>query len=208
MSDLCTQGAELKATHVVQSHRGLVERMFALLKNWGILTGGSVDKIRLREQELDIAMALHNLALRVRLGLLESIPKRARFAPDAHIITPELPPNLKIPKSVKVSDAKFPQHVRRFSDALSSIVPKLKKIVNKAEGFDIFTPRALQRAKNLWVAGNVLQIRVQECALGVWRVCFVVGASMKFQRYNCYADLSSNDGVVRQVCECKNGYDL
>jgi hypothetical protein len=35
------QAEELKATHVVQSHRGLIERRFALLKNWEVLQGGA-----------------------------------------------------------------------------------------------------------------------------------------------------------------------
>ena len=98
-----SEGSELAATHVVQSHRGMVERAFAKLKKWGGLSGGSVDSIDTKEKELDCAMALQNLIERFRMNLQAGIPARAPFSADAHIITPDLEPSMKIPKTVAVS---------------------------------------------------------------------------------------------------------
>ncbi len=46
-----------------------MERMFARLKKWEILSGGLVDSIDTKEMELDCAMALQNLIERFKLGL-------------------------------------------------------------------------------------------------------------------------------------------
>lgn len=190
----------------MQSHRGLIERMFARLKKWGILSGGSVDSVDTLELELDAAMALQNLNDMDRLGLLHLIPDRPPFAPSSHIITRDLEPNLKIPKAVNVGDRGFPQHLVRFQQALRGMAPSLLKIVNRDGNFNIFSPRVLKRGENLFLGGNVLQVRAELEDLDVWRVCFRVGASMKLPIYCCYARLRANEGVLASCCECKNGY--
>ena len=195
----------MKKSHVVQSHRGLVERMFARLKKWEVLSGGSVESIEIKEMELDAAMALQNLNELVRLNFMHLIPDRPQFAPGSHIITRDLEPSLKIPKSVSVADAKFPQHLREFHGALSTIGPKLRKIIQAVPGNVIFTTRTLKRSENLFLGGNVLQIQAEEEGLGVWRVGFRVGASMKAVIYHCYARLRADEGVLHSCCECKNG---
>lgn len=179
--------------------------MFARLKKWLILSGGSVDSIEIKEMELDAAMALQNLNDLDRLGLMHLIPARPQFAPSSHIITPDLEPSLKIPKSVSVGDAKFPAHLVRFHGALSAIVPQLAKMVIGVPGHIIFTSRVSKRGENLFVGGNVLQIQAEQEGLDVWRVRFSVGASMKAWRYQCWARLRSVEGVLASCCECKNG---
>lgn len=196
----------MKKSHVVQSHRGLIERMFARLKKWGILSGGSVDSVDTLELELDAAMALQNLNDMDRLGLLHLILDRPPFAPSSHIITRDLEPNLKIPKAVNVGDRFFPQHLVQFQQALRGMAPSLLKIVNCIGNFNIFSPRVLKRGENLFQGGNVLQVRAEFEGLDVWRVCFRVGASMKLPIYCCYARLRANEGVLASCCECKNGY--
>ena len=192
-------------THLVQSYRGLIERMFARLKKWGILSGGAVDSIDRKEIELDCAMALQNLIERFRLDIVAGIPARAPFAPDSHIITPDLEPSMKIPRGYPLNSEKVPIHVRKFHGALSTIVPKLEQILSAAGNERIFTPRLAKRGNNLFLGGNVLQYMVEEEDLGVWRVRISVGASMKTPIYKCYARLDANVGVLRQICECKNG---
>lgn len=191
---------------MVQSYRGLIERMFARLKKWEVLSGGTLDSIDLMEMELDVAMALQNLNELDRLGLMDRIPARVQFAPLSHIVTRDVEPSLKIPKAVNVGDRNFPPHLRQFHAALPAIVPTLLKIVGGVPPFLIFSPRVLKRGENLFLGGNVLQIRAEEEGLGVWRVCFRVGASMKLNVYNCYARLRGNEGVLASCCECKNGY--
>jgi hypothetical protein len=87
----------LRKSHVVQSFRGLIERMFARLKKWGVLIGGSVESVEIMELELDAAMALQNLNELARLERMDLIPPRPQFAPLSHIITPDLEPSLRIP---------------------------------------------------------------------------------------------------------------
>lgn len=198
----------MKKSHVVQSHRGLVERMFARLKKWLVLLGGSVESIEIKEMELDAAMALQNLNELDRLKLMDLIPDRPKFAAGSHIITRDLEPSLKIPKSVRVADDKFPEHLLQFHQALTTITPKLAKILQPLLGHKIFTSRTLKRSENLFLAGNVLQIQAEMEGLGVWRVGFRVGASMKAVIYQCFARLRADEGVLQSCCECKNGYVL
>ncbi len=69
----------------------------------------------------------------------------------------------------------------------------------------IFPPRILKRGQNLFIGGYVLQFMVQEVEHEQWRIRISVAASMKFPVYKCYAILNKDDGVVEQICECKNG---
>jgi hypothetical protein len=116
------QAEAIKKSHVVQSHRGLIERMFACLKKWDILFGGHVDSINTSEMELDCAMALQNLLEMERLKLLDLIPARPRFAPDSHITTPKTDPSMQYPAAVKLESPKVPVHVREFHAEMTSTV--------------------------------------------------------------------------------------
>lgn len=200
------QNEELRASHRVQSHRGLIERMFARLKKWAVLSGGGIDSIDRKEMELDCAMALQNLIELARLGQLGTIPARGKFSVNAHIITRDLEPKMSIPKSLPLDSEKMPGQVVQFHSALASIYPAIKKQVLSVKGSVIFTPRLMKRGENLFLGGNVLQFMVQDEGLDVWRVRISVAASMKFPTYKCFVLLSRDAGLKDQVCECKNGY--
>lgn len=189
----------------MQSFRGLVERMFNVLKKWEVLHGGSVESIETKEKEMDVAMALTNLNLRSRLNLLDGIPKRAKFPLGSHIITSDVAPNVPIPKFIKPNDAKFPAHLKPFLADLTNLSPTLRKIVLGVNGFDIFTGRTVQRGENLFLGGNVLHIAVEQEGLDVWRVRFRVGASRKQNVYQCFARINSVNGVLDAACECVAG---
>lgn len=201
----CMQGNDLKKTHVVQSHRGHVERIIRKLKEFHCLQGGVVESIENMEMELDNTCAQHNLKTLYRLGLEKEIPKKAPCAPNALIITPDLDPSLKIPHPVALDSPKMPQHIVNFHQELGSIVPELEKIL-LGEGKEIcFTNRVLARGKSLLEGCNVLQIQVQNELDGLFTLRFSVGASMKAPVYNCYVQVKKTQGVIRQACECKNG---
>ncbi len=195
----------MKKTHVVQSHRGLIERMFARLKKWDVLKGGLVDEVAFKEMELDCAMALQNLNEMDRLGLMRLIPERPHFAPGSHIITSDLEPSMKYPAGLALDSDKVPAHLRRFHSAMSDIAPELRKAIVGVRGKNIFTERTRKRGENLFKGGNVLQVLVEEQPLDNWLVRFTVGASMKTSVYNNYCVLNKSEGVVQQICECKNG---
>lgn len=199
------QGPELRSTHVVQSHRGTIEHLFAHLKRYEGLLHQPADSIATLELQLDAVMTLYNLNKRAQLDLLRTILGRQRHPPGSHIITPNLEPPMKFPRALKVNDAKFPQHLRDFADAMSVLGPTVHKIVLGIAPHDIFTDRGRQRGQNLFLAGNVVQVTVEPEPLGVWRLRFRVWASYKRVSYLCYARLSSVQGVVASICECKNG---
>ncbi len=199
------QNADLKASHVVQSHRGLIERMFARLKKWEIMFDASVEAIDRKEIELDCVMALQNLIELCCMERLDTIPKRAPFSADAHIMTPNLEPKFRILPGLALNSPKMPQHVVAFHGAMTTIYPTIRKQARGLSGHIIFPPRILKRGENLFKGGNVVQFMLHDEGLGRWRIRFSVAASMKFPVYKCYAILSADSGVERQICECKNG---
>lgn len=199
------EGDELKKSHKVQSHRGLIERMFARLKKWQVLFGNLVDSIDTKEKELDCAMALQNLIELDRMELLNMIPGRPPFAPGSHIITPDLQPSMKFPAAVSLASDKVPQHVRAFHAAMSSIAPMLKAQVLRIGSGNIFSERVVKRGDAKFLGGNVLQFQLQQQPLDQWWVRASVGASMKTPVYKCYFVLDANKGVTESCCECKNG---
>lgn len=196
----------MKKSHKVQSHRGLIERMFARLKKWEILEDGNIESIDMFEMELDCAMALQNLNERVRLGLMDGIPDRAPFTLDEHIITRDVEAKLSIPKPIRPENAKFPPHWKEVMQQMTSIVPDLQRILTGDPEIRIFSQRVLKRGENLFSGGNVVQIASQLLANDVIRFQARVYASMKIPCYTTFFEVQKGDGVIRSVCSCKNGY--
>jgi hypothetical protein len=189
----------------VQSHRGLVERMFARLKKWQILIGGAIDSIDFLEMEMDAAMALQNLNERFRLDIVDGIPDRAPCPPGAHIITRDLDPNMEIGKSMTLENARFPSHWKTFMSEMTSVIPDIDKILSADDHYYIFSKRVRKRGENLFLGGNVAQISCKIMENDVYRVQARVYASMKAVCYTTFVDLQKGDGVLRAVCACKNG---
>jgi hypothetical protein len=178
--------------------------MFARLKKWQILIGGDIESIDSFEKEMDSAMALQNLIEMERLGRMGSIPDRAPRPPNAHIITRDLEPDMKIPVPVTPENAKFPSHWKTFIDRMSGVVPDLRKILAGDETLKIFSERVLKRGHNLFSGGNVAQISCKMLENDVVRVQGRVYASMKSPCYTTFADLQKGDGVLQSACDCKN----
>ena len=182
--------------------------MFAALKKWQILQGGSVDFPETLEKELDVALALHNINLLDKAGRMASIHVRAKYAPDAHIITRDLEPSLKIPKPMTLSNAKFPPHWKAFKSTMTSVVPALGSLL-KQEGEGAqnnpFSKRKSKRGHNLFSGGYVSRLQCQALQNDVWRVKASVHASMKQATYECYFELQKGEVLIRQACMCKSG---
>jgi hypothetical protein len=117
----------------------------------------------------------------------------------------DVEPKVSIPKPIKVTDAKFPLHLKAFHDALPSLGPTLRKLAIAVQGYDIFSTRTLQRANNLFLGGGVLQLAVQSLPVDAWRIRWVVGASMKANKYTGFADFSQMGVLLQSVCECHAG---
>ncbi len=117
----------------------MIERRFPPLKQWEGLFGGQCESIATLEKELDVAMSFENLALRVRLGLLDGIPAKAPHLPDAHIITRDDPVSLRIPRVMSLADKDFPAHLHNFHSALTSLVPLIDKCIQSDGAEALFT---------------------------------------------------------------------
>ena len=170
-----------------------------------MLFGALVESIDFKEMEVDCAAALQNLIELVRLEQIDTIPDKAPFSANAHIITRDLEPKLSIPKELRLDSPKMPQHVVGFHQAMTTMYPMIRKKALALPGNVIFPPRILKRGENLFKGGNVLQLMVQDLGHGEWCIRFCVAASMKFPMYKCFAVLSADHGINKQICECKNG---
>jgi hypothetical protein len=156
------KGPDLKKTHKVQSHRGLVERIIRRVKEFSSVQGMVIESIEKFEMLLDNVCAQHNLKELSRQQLLGLIPKVAPHAPDAHIFTMDLEPSLKIPREVALNSGRVPLHLKQFHEELKSIVPQLQMILAGAGREACFTTRVLARGRNLFEGANVLQVAVQD----------------------------------------------
>lgn len=179
--------------------------MFALGKRFENCEGGLIDGIETLEKEMDVLMALHNLSERFRQGLMDGIPDRSPCPPDAHIITRDDEPNMKVLGSVTAENAKFPLHWKQFMSGMTSVLPDIERILKGDENLQIFSQRVLKRGSNLYLGGNVAQISCKLMENDVFRVQARVYASMKAVCYTIFTDLQRGEGVLRAVCDCKNG---
>lgn len=180
--------------------------MFGLSRRFENCEGGLIDNIVILEKEMDVVMALHNLSERCRQGLMDGIPDRSPCPPDAHIITRNDEPNMKVSGSITMENAKFPSHWKQFMSGMMFVLPDIEKILRADENLSIFSPRVLKRGSNLYLGGNVAQISCKLMENDVFRVQSHVYASMKAVCYTVFADLQKGKGVLRAVCDCKNGY--
>jgi len=195
----------LKKTHIVQSHRSLIERQIGSLKFWQVLQGGQCNFIDQREKELDACMALENLMQMLRDDKLDTIPARAPHLADAHIITPEEIPFPKIPTKMEMTDADFPPHLKRLHAFLTSHATILRNWLFDASRDQIFSNRQEKRAENLVKGANVLQVRAHERMDGVWIIRGEVGASMRGGSYVVCLELIQGTNEFWSRCECKSG---
>jgi len=182
------QGPDLKKTHIVQSHRGMIERAIGALKQFQVLQGGQCDSIVLREKELDVCMALQILMQMHREGTMHRIPDKAPCLPNAHIITPAEIKIPKFPTGAKMTDQDFPPHLKRLREFLTYHVGTIRKWLNDASRDQIFSSRQEKRGRNLVQGANVLQLRVHERQEGVWLIRGTVGASMRGCSYVLYME--------------------
>lgn len=204
MEEVC-QGPDLKKSHIVQSHRGLIERRIGSLKFWQILQGVQCDSICLKEKELDVAMSLENLILLDREGLMDTIRAKAPFAPGAHIITSDQDVPFSLPKERSLRDADTPSHVKEFYEDLTSHAKQIENWLWDASWEQSFSNRVEKRGDNLVKGGNMLQLSVHKVMDRVWIVRGNVGAAMKGVSYKSYVKITIGSRLFECMCECTAG---
>jgi hypothetical protein len=204
-SDFEAKGAALKDTHKVQSVRGKVEHTIRKIKEYAILQGSDIQNVAVLEKIMDNACAEHNLKTLFNQNHAGKIPKKGKYAPDAHIMTPDLEPSVKIPQVLDLRSPKVVPHVKQFHEALTSIVPFLEKALARGGERVTFQPRVLTRGENLLDGCQILQVRFQHEGDGLWTLLFYCGASWKSPVYKCYVQIKLGVGVLQNVCDCKHG---
>ncbi len=202
----------MTASHRVQSVRALVENTIADLKQFKVMNDNKVSMVEMKEKELDCCIGLHNLLQLLKLDPNFDIPARRAAIPGDHIFKPliaEKDVDLKIPPPPSPSiEGKSPQ-VTKFEAFLPSAVPAIKRCLDQVGDDHIFYPNVGKRGRNLYEGAYVLQLRVQEENqeedLGVWTVQYLVGASYSFETYKGYFQLSKDQAVMCNICQCYAG---
>jgi len=196
----------------VQSVRALVENVIADLKQWKVMEGNKVSTVEMKEKELDCVSGLHNLLQLLKMNPKFDNPARRNAIPEEHIFKPLVPPEdveLKIPPPITPTVSKTIPHVRKFEGFLASAAPAIKRALEKYGNEHVFFPNVGKRGRNLYEGAYVLQLRVQEenpdDQLGVWTAQYLVGASYSFESYKGYFQISKDDAVLCNICECYSG---
>ena len=86
--DFASQGAEVTASHTVQSERAVVEQTIADLKLAKVLDGNKISEVEDRSKELDCVIGLHNLRVLLKDDPAYDIPERRAAIPDDHVFKP------------------------------------------------------------------------------------------------------------------------
>ena len=161
-----------------------------------------------REDELDCVIALHNLRVLLKFNPDFDIPERRHALPREHVFSPQKPANevdLKIPPPIRPAQERDIKHIRDFISFLPSTVPAVKKALETGGDDSVFFPTVGKRGTNLYNGAYVLQLRVQQEEMGVWTVKFVVGASYSYELHTGYFQMTQDNAVAAQICECYSG---
>ena len=161
------------------------------------------------EKVLDCVIALHNLRVLLKHNPLFDIPRRRAAIPGEHIFKPLVRKedvDLKIPANPpNLGLAKY-EHIRKFKEFLSSAQGAIQKAVELGGKESVFFPNVRIRGLNLHNGAYVLQLRVQEEEMESWTLKFVVGASYSYEVHIGYVQMSRDNAVISNICDCYSGY--
>lgn len=209
LSDLdAPQGEEVARSHVVQSTRVVVEQVFADLKLWKVMKSNKVRTVKDFEQLLDCVSALHNLNQLIKLKPDFDLPVRRAAIPGEHIFKPLTPTNevdLKIPKDPPDLSLPKYRHIKEFKEFLPSAAPAIRTAMALHGKDGVFFPTVRERGKHLYDGAYVLQLKVQHELLDKWTVKYVVGASYSYESHVGYFELSRDNAVIANICDCFSG---
>lgn len=202
------KGAEVSASHVVQSERAVVEQTIADIKLWKVMNDNKVSSVAERTKELDCVLGLHNLGVLLKEDPQFDIPERRAALLDEHVFKPKIPADevdLKIPPEVRPSLEPKIKHIRRFERFLPSVAPTIRKSLEIGGQASVFYPTVGKRGRNLYDGAYVLQLQLQEEELDVWTVKFLVGASYSYETHSGYFQLCQDEVPKCSACDCYSG---
>jgi len=85
------------ASHLVQSHRTVIEQTIADIKLWKVMFGNKVRDSERFEKVLDCVLALHNMKVLMKHDVNFTIPKRRNVIHGEHVFKQKQELNLGIP---------------------------------------------------------------------------------------------------------------
>ena len=97
-------------------------------------------------------------------------------------------------------------HISSFLDFLRSMPKPLAKELGQVEEGSIFFPNVRVRGENLRKGAYVLQLRVQDVGLEVFRVKYAVGASYSYQIHVGFFEMTKDEACPRNICDCYSGF--
>ena len=206
--DFASQGAEVTASHTVQSERAVVEQTIADLKLAKVLDGNKISEVEDRSKELDCVIGLHNLRVLLKDDPAYDIPERRAAIPDDHVFKPLTSPNdldFKIPPEIRPNQEACIGHIRSFETFLPSAAPALKKALEIGGDGSAFFPTVGKRGRNLYNGAYVLHLQVQEGDMDVWTVKYLVGASYSYDTHSGYFKISKDEAPKASICDCYSG---
>lgn len=198
----------MKESHKVQSVRAVVEQTIADLKWFRVMKSNKIRTAGDFDTLLDCAIGLHNLLVLLKLNDRFDIPPRRAALPREHVIQPLVPENqvdLKIPEDEPDLYQANRQHIRKFTEFLPSAARAIRNALERGGEECVFYPTVLERGRNLYNGAYVLQLRVQEEAVGVWTIKYLVGASYSYQTHTGYVRVSQDNAAFNHICDCYSG---
>jgi hypothetical protein len=208
LTALLSQGEELRQSHKVQSTRVVVEQTIADLKLAKVMESNKIKSVKKFEKLLDCVIALHNLKVLLKHMPGFDIPPRRAAIPGEHILKPLVPQkdvDLKIPADPPNLALQEYRHIRDFKDFLPSAAAAIKTAMKLRGDDGVFFPTVRKRGRNLYNGAYVMHLRVQPEGLDIWTVQYVVGASYSYETHMGYVEMSRDNGVRKNICDCFSG---
>jgi hypothetical protein len=199
----------VKKSHKVQSLRAVVEQTIADLKQSKIMGGNKISTVVQFEKVLDCVIGLHNLRVLLKHNPDFDIPARRAAMLGEHVFKPVVPEkdvNLKIPADQPDLSRQEFKEIRKFKEFLPSANGAINKAIELAGKESVFFPTVRKRGLNLYNGAYVLQLQVQHEGLDMWTVKFVVGASYSYETHFGYFQMSQENAVINNICNCYSGY--
>lgn len=169
------------------------------------MEGNKIQDAEKVERVLDCVVGLHNLKILARRDKDFTIPKRLRAVEGEHIFKQETPVNLEIPDPLTPATQANVPHIFEFERFLQSAIGGINRALDGEKNDAVFFPTVLERGKNLFLGGYMLQIRLQNEGLDMWTISFIVGASYSYELHQGYVRMNHEQAVLESICDCISG---
>jgi hypothetical protein len=137
------------ASHVVQSHRAVVEQIICQIKKWLIMFDNKFEDAARFEKLLDCVLTFHHLMQSLKLDANFTIPDRRAVVSGEHIFTQRAELNLSIPKAMTPATKATVPHIFKFQEMLKSAHGAISQALQTGGRDSVFTPIVGNQGNNL-----------------------------------------------------------